>query len=328
MTKKRVYRYAGTALIMFCLAFLLIADPAIAQTNYPNKPIKLITGREPGGNTDIGYRLLAEIASKTLGQPVVVENKIGGNSYLAFTTVMNAKPDGYTIGDYSTMTYDLSTMYEKTPRKIEDATTIGCYYSVVHAVAVKADAPWKTFKDVVEYARKNPGQFTYAVPMAGAPPHFAMILVGKKEKVDWKVVPYKGLASAVPALLGGHIMSIAGLAGTHLEQVKAGNMKLLAVTGAARLPDFPDVPTLRDLKYDIDASFDIGLVAPKGLPPQILAKLEDAFMKAAKDPKFQKFLKENNLPSTVMNSNEYTQYLKKAYELRVPLIRELGLAYK
>ena len=328
MTKKRVYRYMGTALIMFCLVSLLIADPAAGQSNYPNKPIKLITGREPGGNTDIGYRLLAETASKILGQPVVVENKIGGNSYLAFTTVMNAKPDGYTIGDYSTMTYDLSTMYEKNPRKVDDATTIGCFYSVVHAVAVKADAPWKTFKDIVEYARKNPGQFTYAVPMAGAPPHFAMILVARKEKIDWKVVPYKGLASAVPALLGGHIMSIAGLAGTHLEQVKAGNMKLLAVTGAARLPGFPDVPTLRDLKYDIDASFDIGLVAPKGLPPQILAKLEDAFTKAAEDQKFQKFLKENNLPSTVMSSKEYTQYLKKSWDVRVPLIRELGLAYK
>ena len=320
--------FCVAALIVLCLGVALFIDPAAAQSTYPNKPIKLVTGREPGGNTDLGYRVLAEIATKSLGQPVLVENKLGGNGYLAFTSVMASKPDGYIIGDYSTMTYDLTVMYEKPPRKVEDATTIGCYYSVVHAVAVKADSPWNTFKDIVEYARKNPGQVTLGVPMAGGAPHFAMLLVGRKEKIDWKVVPYRGLASAVPALLGGHISSIAGLAGTHLEQVKAGNMKLLAVTGAARLPDFPNVPTLRDLGYDIDVSYDIGLVAPKGLPPQILAKLEDTFTKAAHDPKFQKFLKDNNLPSTIMSSKEYTQYLKKAYELRMPLIHELGMAAK
>ena len=327
MRRGRICRCApvflGLALFLFFFSL-----PAAAQSSFPTRPIKLVTGREPGGNTDLGYRVLAELASKILGQPVLVENKIGGNSYLAFTTVMNARPDGYTLGDYSTMTYDLSTMYEKIPRRVKDATTIGCYYSVVHGVAVKADAPWRTFKDVVEYARAHPGAFTYGVPMAGAPPQFAMILVAKKEKINWKVVPYRGLASAVPALLGGHIMSIAGLAGTHLEQVKAGNMRLLAVTGAARLPGFPDVPTLKDLKYDIDVSFDIGLCAPKGLPPEILAKLENAFAKAAHEPKFLSFLRENNLPATYMDSKQYTQYLKKNWDIRVPLVRELGLAYK
>jgi tripartite-type tricarboxylate transporter receptor subunit TctC len=315
----------------FLLSFLLVLIwplQALSQGDFPNRPIKLITGREPGGNTDLAYRILAEHASKTLGQPVVVENKIGGNTFLAFVTVMNSKPDGYTIGDYSTMTYDLSVMYEKVPHKVDDATTIGCYLSVVHGVAVNATAPWKSFKEVVEYARTHPGTFTYGVPNAAAPPHLAMILVGRKEKIDWKVVPYKGLASAVPALLGGHIMSIAGLAGTHLEQVKAGKMRLLAVTGGARLPDFPDVPTLKDLGYGIEVSFDIGLMAPKGLPSPILQKLEDAFSKAAKDAKFQKFLNENNIPFTYMGSKEYTDYLKQNYDVRVPLIHELGLAFK
>jgi len=259
---------------------------------------------------------------------VVVENKPGGNSFLAFVTAMNAKPDGYTIADYSTMKYDLTVMYEKVPRKVEDAMAIGCCWSIVHGVAAKADAPWKTFKELVEYARSHPGTVTYGVPNAGGPPHLAMILLGKKEKVEWKVVPYQGLAPAIPALLGGHITLVSGLAGTQLEQVKAGNMKLLAITGNSRFPDFPDVPTLKDLGYDIDVSFDIGLVGPKGIDPPILQKLEDAFAQAAKDPRFVKFVRDNNMVQTYMSAKQYTQYLKKNYEVRAPLIRELGLAYK
>ena len=314
--------------VVLSLYVLFYPFPAMSQGDYPNRPIKLLVGHTAGGNTDLGLRLLAESASKILGQPVVIENKPGGNSFLAFVTAMNAKPDGYTIADYSSMKYDLTVMYEKVPRKVEDATAIGCYWSIVHGVAAKGDATWKTFKELVEYARSHPGTVTYGVPNAGSPPHLAMILLGKRQKVEWKVVPYQGLAPAIPALLGGHITLVSGLAGTHLEQVKAGNMKLLAITGNSRFPDFPDVPTLKDLGYDIEVSYDIGLGGPKGIDPPILQKLEDAFAQAAKDPKFVKFVRDNNMVHTYMNAKQYTEYLTKNYEVRAPLIHELGLAYK
>jgi len=326
-TPRRTVWGIGLGLLFFLVAVLL-PRASTGQGTYPERPITMIVGHSPGGNTDLGLRILAEAASRILGQPVVVENKPGGNSFLEFVTVMNSKPDGYTIGDHSTMKYDLSVMYEKVPRKVEDASVIGMYWSIVHGVAVKGDSPFKTFKDMVEYARANPGKVTYAVPNAGAPPHLALEWVGKKERINWKAVPYKGLAPAVPALLGGHVMAIAGLAGTHLEQVKAGNMRLLAVTGATRLPDFPNVPTLRELGYDIDAQFDIGLVAPKGLPQPVLQKLRDTFAKAAKDPKFVKFVKDNNMPLTYMDGERYARYLRQSFEVRGPLIRELGLAFK
>ena len=317
----------GFFVVLFVFLFFC-PFPAMSQGDYPTHPIKLLVGHTAGGNADLGLRLLAESASKILGQPVVIENKPGGNSFLAFVTVMNAKPDGYTIADYSSMKYDLTVMYEKVPRKVEDAAAIGCYWSIVHGVAAKGDAPWKTFKELVEYARSHPGTVTYGVPNAGGPPHLAMVLLGKRQKIEWKVVPYQGLAPAIPALLGGHITLVSGLAGTHLEQVKAGNMKLLAITGSTRFPDFPDVPTLRDLGYDIDVSFDIGLVGPKGIDPPILQKLEDAFAQAGKDPKFVKFVRDNSMVLTSMNAKQYTEYLKKNYEVRAPLIHELGLAYK
>jgi tripartite-type tricarboxylate transporter receptor subunit TctC len=315
-------------LALFLLFVLFYPFPAMSQGDYPTHAIKILLGHSAGGNTDLGLRILAEAASPILGQPVVVENKPGGNSYLAFVTAMNASPDGYTIADFSSMKYDLTVMYDKVPRKVEDATIIGCYWSIMHGVAVKADAPWKTLKELIEYARSHPGTVTYGVPNAGTPPHLAMILLAKKENIEWKVVPYQGLAPAIPALLGGHITFISGLAGAHLQQVKAGKMRLLAVTGGNRLPDFPDVPTLNDLGYGIEVSYDIGLGGPKGIEPPILQKLENAFGKAAKDPKFVNFVKGNNMVLTYMNSKQYTQYLKKNYEVRAPLIHELGLAYK
>ena len=300
----------------------------MSQSDFPTRPVTLLCGHTAGGNTDIGLRILAESASKILGQPVVVENKPGGNSFLAFVTAMNAKPDGYTIADHSSMKYDLTVITEEVPRKVEDATVLGCYFSIVHGVAARADAPWNSFKDLVDYARNHPGEITYGVPNAGAPPHLAMILLGRKEKVQWKAVPYQGLAPAIPALLGGHIHLVAGLAGTQLEQVKAGKMKLLVVTGSTRLPDFPSIPTLIDLGYDIGVSFDIGLCGPKGIPAPALQKLRDAFAKAAKEAKFQKFLTDNSMPFTYMDGDEYLRYLKRNYEERAPLLRELGLAYK
>lgn len=319
----------GVALGLVCfIAAAVVPRSGMAQGAFPERPITMIVGHSPGGNADLGLRLLAEAASKTLGQPVIVENKPGGNSFLEFVTVMNAKPDGYTIGDHSTMKYDLSVMYEKTPRKVEDSSVIGMYWAVVHGVAVQSESPFKTFKDMVEFARANPGKVTFAVPNAGAPPQLAMEWVGRKEKLNWKAVPFKGLAPAVPALLGGHVTSIAGLAGTHLGQVKAGKMRLLAITGPTRLPDFPNVPTLRELGYDVDAQWDIGLVAPKGVPQPTLQKLRNAFATAAKDPKFVKFVKDNDMPLGSMDGEQYSRYLKQSYDVRAPLIRELGLAYK
>jgi len=300
----------------------------MAQGDYPNRPITLNIGWATGGNIDIGLRMLAELASKILGQPVVVQNKTGGGSFLAFVTTLSTKPDGYTIGDLSSSKYELSAGSEAVPRKVEDATIIGCYWSIVHGLAVRADAPWHTLKELVEYVRVHPGEITYAVNGFGSPPHIGMVMLSKKEKINWKVVPYNGIAEIIPAILGGHVNLMPCMAGVALEQVKAGKMKLLAALGSSRLPEFPDIPTLMDLGYGFSVAYDVGLVGPKGIPPLVLQKLEDAFAKSAKDPKFQKFLKENNLPFTYMNGKQYTQYLKQTFEERLPIIKELGLLYK
>lgn len=315
--------------VLVCSVLALLSPFSVmAQGDFPNRRITILCSGPAGGNNDLGSRILAESASKSLGQPVVVENKPGGNGFLAFVTAMNSKPDGYTFTDQSTMKYDLSVMYEEVHRKVEDSSVLGCYMSIVHGLAARADAPWNSFRELVEYARNHPGEITYAVPNAGGPPHLAMMMLGKKEKINWKVVPYAGLAPALPAVLGGHVNLLAGLAGVGFEEVKAGKMKLLAVLGSPRLPDFPDIPTLMDLGYDVSVAFDIGLAGPKGIPLPILQKLRDAFAKAAREPRFQKFLKDNNIPFTYMDADQYTQFLKRNYEARAPIIKELGLAFK
>ncbi len=331
MKKRMDLNMHSMIVLVFLLSLsltMLAPSAAVAQSNYPTRAITVLLGHPPGGNNDTGFRILAESASKSFGQPVVIENKTGSNSYLAYVTGLNSKPDGYTIFDHSSMKYDLSVMYDKTPRSVDDNSVIGCYFSVVHGIAVKADAPWKTLKELIEYARANPGKVTYAVPLGGSPSHLAMVMLGKKEKINWKSVPYQGLPPCIAAVLGGHVTVTAGIAGVQLEHVKAGKLRLLAVQGTSTLPDYPDVPSLKELGYDISASFDTGLAAPKGIDQSILEKLRSAFAGAAREAKFQKFLKDNNLPFTYMEAEPYYRYIKQTYETRAPLIRELGLAAK
>ena len=314
-------------LILCSILVLLCPISGMAQGDYPSRPITLIVGYNAGGNADVGLRILSEPASKTLGQPIIVENKPGAGGYLGFTTVITSKPDGYIIGNVDSEKFETSVMSEPTPLKVEEVTVIGRYFSVTHAIAARADAPWNNFKELVEFARSHPGEITIGV-VSNSHSQFSMLNLAKKEKINWKTVPYKGQAEAVPALLGGHIKLIAGFAGFGLEQVKAGKVKLLAATGSKRLPEYPELPTLLEMGYDAAISFDVGLVGPRGMPPQAVAKVQDAFFKATKEPRFEKWLKDSSLVPSYLNAEEYSKFLKKEYDLYIPIIRELGLAYK
>jgi tripartite-type tricarboxylate transporter receptor subunit TctC len=316
--------------LLFVCSLFTILCPVVgmaAQDGYPNRPISLIVGYNAGGNADLGLRILSDPASKTLAQPVIVENKPGAGGYLGFTTVIGSKPDGYTIGNMDSEKFEVSVMSEPTPIGVDDVSVIGRYFSVTHAIAARADAPWNSFKELVEYARSHPGDISIGA-VGNSHSLFSMLLLGKKENINWKLVPYKGLAEAIPALLGGHIKLIAGFAGVGFEQVKAGKVKLLAATGSTRLPDYPQVPTLLEMGYDVSISFDVGLVGPKGMPAQAVAKIHDAFFKATKDSRFEKWLKDSSLVPSYLNAEDYSKFLKKEYDIYVPIIKELGLAFK
>ena len=227
--------------------FRLSADGA---ESYPTKAINLMIAAGPGGSVDMTTRMLSKSLTETLGQTVVPENNMGGGGYAAMAKVYNAYPDGYTLGVVSFTTIGLTPLMVKAPFDSRKFTPIMTYGSYTFLLLVKADAPWKTMKELVADMRKNPGKIKLATVRPLSLPNFAMFILKDEEKLDFGLVPFPGGPPAVASTLGGHTDAILD-AGTGSAFVKEGKMRALANLGAARSPAFPDVPTLKELGYKV-----------------------------------------------------------------------------
>jgi tripartite-type tricarboxylate transporter receptor subunit TctC len=189
---------------------------------------------------------------------------------------------------------------------------------------VRADSPWKTWADLVAYAKANPGKLTYATPGNGTSLHMTMEDIAQREGLKWTQVPYKGYAEAAQGLLGGHVDAHADSTGWG-EQVNAGRLRLLCTWGAARTKRWPNVPTLKDLGYPIVSNSPYGLAGPKGMDPAVVKVLHDAFKKALEDPEFQKMLDKYDQDVYYLGSADYAAFAKKSIEEEQKAVRNLGL---
>jgi tripartite-type tricarboxylate transporter receptor subunit TctC len=191
-------------------------------------------------------------------------------------------------------------------------------------VVVQSSSPWKTFKELVEYAKKNPGKLTYSTTGVGSPMHLAMEYVAKQEGITWTHVPYPGSVPAMTALLGGHVSFQVGAAES-VPHIKEGTLRPLALVDEKRVKAFPNVPTLRELGYDIVNESVFLFAVPKGTPQPIVSRLEDAFHRAMSDPEFESVMAKVEFEGSYRNSADTTKYLKDAYERIGQLIRELKI---
>ena len=297
---------------------------AAAQEKYPNRAINLIVGYPAGGTTDLGARALGVAAGKILGQPVVILNKPGGASSVAMATLKNEKPDGYTIGVLASGAV-LSQHMRKVPYdSAQDFTPIMQYAVFLYALVVRADSPWKTFNEFIDYAKTNPGKVRYGTGGSGTPQHLVMERLAVKEKIKWTHIPFQGNGPAVTALLGGHVEANPGTS-EWKPHVQAGKLRLLAAFGEKRMPDFPDVPTLLDLGYDIVAPSLICIVGPKGISPQIVQTLHGAFKKAMEDPDFINVNKVGDMPIIYRGPEDLAKHLLQMNEEVGGVIKSLGL---
>jgi len=301
-----------------------LPGPTFAQEKYPTKPINFLIGYPAGGTTDVCARPLVTAASKILGQPIVVVNKPGGASSVAVATLKTEKPDGYTIGILPSGAV-LSQHMRKVPYdSAHDFTPIMQYALYLYGLVVRADAPWNTFKEFIDYAKANPGKIRYSTAGPGTPQHLVMERLALKEKIKWTHIPFEGGGPAVSALLGGHVEASSQTTEwkTHVE---GGRLKLLAVYGEKRMVDFPNVPTLLELGYGFSAPSLICIVGPKGLSPQIVETLNGAFKKAMEDPDFLKMGRQMDQPSLYRGPQDLAKYLVTMNEEVGSLIRSLGL---
>jgi tripartite-type tricarboxylate transporter receptor subunit TctC len=292
---------------------------------FPTRPITLYCAFPAGGPTDQVFRAFAESASRTLGQAVIVESKPGGGGTVAPIALKNARPDGYTLSQMPLGVFRIPHM-QKVPQldPIKDFTYVINLTGYTFGLVVPAGAPWKTLKDFVEDAKRNPGKLDYGSTGTGTTPHIAMEEFAQKAGIKLTHVPYKGSADLMTSLLGGHIMSASDSTGW-APHVEAGKLRLLATFGSKRTKKWPDVPTLAELGYDTVSDSPFGLAGPAGMDPAVVKALHDAFRKTLDDPKVLALLERFDQPVIYMNPEDYTKFARQTYESERTTIERLGL---
>ncbi|MGE5840883.1 MAG: tripartite tricarboxylate transporter substrate binding protein [Deltaproteobacteria bacterium] len=316
-------RSTWVSAVVLGLLFVLVPVFAFAQ-DFPTKPVNVIVTFAPGGTLDTATRILATKAEKFLGQPVMVSNVGGGGGSVALAQVAKKKPDGYEITSCTSTGLIRIPQLREVPYVPEDFIPVMHYAAVESGVVVKSDSPFKTFKDLVEYAKQNPGKVTYATSGAGSPMHMAMEFVAMKEGLKWTHVPQTGGAPGLAAVLGGHVTAMSDST-EWLPHVKEGSLRLLATHGEKRMKNFPNVPTFRDLGYDFINETVFMIAAPKGTPAPVIKKLDESFRQAMDDPQFVQTIANIEFAVSYRNSADTKKYLDDAYARFAELIKKLGI---
>ena len=308
-------------------ALTAISGVALAQ-EYPVKPITLIVPWPAGGSTDIAMRAIGEVASKHLGQPVVIDNKAGGGGTVGPATMAAAaKPDGYTISQIPVTVFRIPLMQQVSWNADTDFSYIVHLTGYTFGVTTSAESQFKTWKDVVDFAKANPGKVTYATPGAGTSLHIGMEQIAGLAGIKLRQVPFKGGAETNAAVLGEHTMLQADSTGWK-PLVDAGKLRLLMVWTDKRSPNFPDAPTLKELGYNLVYDSPFGIAGPKGMDPKIVAKLHDAFKKAIDDPAVIATLAKYDMVPNYKNTEDYKKFVAEVTDSERKVIDTLGLTKK
>ena len=314
----------GLTAALAALAFAACTH-AFAQA-FPAKPITLICPWPPGGSTDQHLRKFAEIAQKHLGQTVIVENKPGAGGMLGpGTMARTARPDGYTVSQLPVGAFRIPHMQKVDWDPLKDFSYIIGITGYTFGVVVKADSQFKTFQDLIEFARANPGKMAYASTGNGTSPHLLMEEVAMKTGVQFLHVPFKGNADSTAALLGGHVLAQSDATGWG-RHVDAGTFRLLVTFGEKRTKW--NAPTAKELGIDIVSYSPYGLVAPKGLEPQTQRLLHDAFKRTLDDPEHLKTLQTLDQVYWYKSSEDYAQWAAETFKAERATIERVGLLAK
>lgn len=294
-------------LVCVVLATVFSFNFALAE-EYPKKAINFLIPFGAGGSADIMGRALANGTEKYLGQPIVPVNRPGAGGGIMYSALKASRPDGYTVGWNSTSVLT-STNIGNVPFKytaFEYVCRIG--YTAM-PIAVKADAPWKTFKDLVAYAKKNPGKIKIGNAGTGSGTHLVAVLIEKEIGIQIIHVPLGG-KRRVPSLLGGEVEAICVPLPEVAPQVQAGQARILVMPTEQRDSAYPDVPTLKELGYPIVIELFRGISVPKSTSDSIVKKLEQAFAKGAESEAFKKIAKQKGFKISYMGRAQFEKYLK------------------
>ena len=308
------------------LAVAMAAFATVAQAQqFPNRPVTLIIPWPAGGGTDIGMRALAAATEKHLGQSIVIENKPGASGTIGPANMAaNAKPDGYTIAQLPITVFRMPFIQKTSFDPTRDFTYIIHVTGYTFGVVVKADAPWKTFQELLDYAKANPGKLNYGTPGAGTSLHITMEQIAKQKGIKWTQVPFKGQAESMNALLGGHIDLTADSTGW-AGAVNGGQARLLVTWGAKRTKNWPDVPILKEVGINMVSNSPFGIGGPKGMDPAVVKVLHDAFKKGMEEQSYKDAMAKLDQEDFYLGTAEYHAYAMQQIGEQKQLVEDLGL---
>jgi tripartite-type tricarboxylate transporter receptor subunit TctC len=310
------------------LVLLSLVGGVVAQEPYPTRPVTIVAPYPPGGAADLTARPFAPALERALKQPVVVLNKPGAGGAVGTQSVAVAKPDGYTI---MLTVFSISTIPEadrvagRTPTFTrEQFVPIARLNADPTLLMVPTDAPWKTVKELVEDAKKRPNAILYASAGPYTVAHMAMEVFMQAAGIKLRHLPTTGGGPAMTAVLGGHA-SVAMLStGAVTPQVKGGKVRVLANSGIKRLEAYPDIPTLKELGYDVEVYLWTGLFAPKDVPAPVLKTIRDAVRRAVQDDEFKAASEKMQMPPAYQDADEFKAWWDKDSEMLAAAIRRMG----
>lgn len=317
----------GVSTIVSSIASLAMFVGAAFAQDYPTRPITLIVPFTAGGPTDVAMRAISEGAAKHLGQPIIIDNKAGGSGTVGPATMAaSAKPDGYTLSQIPATVFTLPLMQDTT-WSADDFSYIVQVSGYVFAVYGGTGTPFKTWKDVIAYAKQNPGGVTYGSAGSIGAPRFGMEQIAERDGIKFTHVPFKGSAEVAAAVAGGHVM----LGASSLEAkplAEAGKVRYLNVWTEKRVAALPEIPTLHELGYPFTFDGSFGIAGPKGMDPKVVAKIHDAFKKALEEPAVIEALARYDMVPSYRNTADYKTSIVEWTKTQEAMLKRMGLLKK
>jgi tripartite-type tricarboxylate transporter receptor subunit TctC len=312
---------------LLAIALLVISTSVLAQA-FPSKTIRFIVPFPPGGGNDLIARIAGQKVSENIGQPVVIENRAGASGQIGAQLLAAATPDGYTIGTAGTHNTVRQAADKKTPYDmLRDFTPISLLVLQPNVLVVHPSVPARSLKDLIDLAKSQPGKLNYGVGSNGSAPHIASEVLKTMAGIDVVHVPYNGAAPALRAALANEVTFVFDQPATALPHIQAGKLRALGVTGRARAPQLPDVPTIAEgglPGFEVNSWF--GVIAPAGLPGPVAERLSAEFAKALQSPEVRDKLLQQGFSVVGSTVKAFGEHLRADIESWRAMIRQTGVS--
>ena len=314
------FRRLPYALLLSAAAF----TPASGQ-NFPEKNITLLHAYSPGSSSSVTLRALGDAAAKTLGKRITVEDKPGAGGALAPTYMLKTgKPDGYLLSQMPQPILRIPHIQKVEFDVLNDFTWIIRIVDYTYALTVRNEAPWRSITELINHAKANPGKLTYATSGVGVTMHMVMEELATMNGISWVHAPHRNSSDMMNAVIGGHIDMIAA-AISYAPLVDSGKIRLLAILGANRIKRWPQIPTAKEMGYNVNASLSYGIGGPKGMDPKVVKTLHDAFRKGLDDPDFVRTMEQYDQVKSYLGTEDYTRWTREQYAVEKGVVERFGL---